>query len=565
MYGAAMGTLNVDYSTDNGTTWTNGWTLSGDHGDVWYLADFGLPTNANIIRFSGTIGTSFTSDMAFDDVTIYNNTSPPSCAVNVSPADLDTNVFIDTNLDWLGGGGAPSGYILYFGTDGGGVTPPTNLVNGVDLGNVTTYDHPTDISYATTYYWQVVAYNGNGQATGCPIWSFTTQDDPTIATFPWNDDLETPGQPDIALGWTQDTADDFDWTFDAGGTPSLDTGPSVDHNPGTSTGTYAFTESSTPNFPDMTANIFTPPLNVSGLTNPLFTFWYHMYGESMGTLNVDYSTDGGSTWTNGWTLSGDQGDTWYPGEIYIPTTTNLIRFNGITGSNFYSDMAFDDVSLYDVNTPPNCAANVSPPDGEDSVGIFTSLDWASGGGGALGYKLYFGTDNPPTNIVNGADLGNVKTYVPTTVLSNGTTYYWQVVAYNPIGDATGCAVWSFTTHPDAPLAGDYTVGAAAFNSITGKNIYFEKVVTKTMKEVNVEVPSEKERAVENSTRFLPNSESKLMEVEEISWIPMENGKPYTGEMYVNKASSPEYNYPEGINGVYSTITAAVADLNVARS
>ena len=53
-----------------------------------------------------------------------------------------------------------------------------------------------------------------------------------------------------------------------------------------------------------------------------------------------------------------------------------------------------------------------------------------------------------------------------------------------------------------------------------------------------------------------------MEVEEISWIAMENGEPYTGELYVYKASSPQYNYPEGTDGIYATITAAVADLNV---
>ncbi|OQY72863.1 MAG: hypothetical protein B6D44_08950, partial [Ignavibacteriales bacterium UTCHB2] len=51
-----------------------------------------------------------------------------------------------------------------------------------------------------------------------------------------------------------------------------------------------------------------------------------------------------------------------------------------------------------------------------------------------------------------------------------------------------------STHPtnpygylilDVPLAGDYTVGTTMFNMISGKNIYFEKVVQKVMKEVDV--------------------------------------------------------------------------------
>ena len=40
MYGATMGTVNVDVSTDGGATWTNEWTLSGDQGDVWNQALF---------------------------------------------------------------------------------------------------------------------------------------------------------------------------------------------------------------------------------------------------------------------------------------------------------------------------------------------------------------------------------------------------------------------------------------------------------------------------------------------------------------------------------------------
>jgi hypothetical protein len=67
----------------------------------------------------------------------------------------------------------PTGYRLYFGTDGAGITPPTNIVSGTDLLNVLTYDPNPDMTAGTTYYWQVVPYNANGNATACPIWSFT--------------------------------------------------------------------------------------------------------------------------------------------------------------------------------------------------------------------------------------------------------------------------------------------------------------------------------------------------------------------------------------------------------
>ena len=40
--------------------------------------------------------------------------------------------------------------------------------------------------------------------------------------------------------WSQETNDDFDWTVDAGGTPSGGTGPSDDFTGG---GNYMYTES----------------------------------------------------------------------------------------------------------------------------------------------------------------------------------------------------------------------------------------------------------------------------------------------------------------------------------
>ncbi|MCX7833058.1 MAG: dockerin type I domain-containing protein [Ignavibacteria bacterium] len=121
------------------------------------------------------------------------------------------------------------------------------------------------------------------------------------------------------------------------------------------------------------------------------------------------------------------------------------------------------------------------------------------------------------------------------------------------------------------LAGDYTVGLNMFNSITGRNIRFEKVVKKVLKEVPIDEPqTENIQQKDRNTKTIDSSRVKhqisgktqLVEVEEISYIPMENGKVYTGDLYVKKSEHPEYNYPAGVMGVYATITAAVADLNL---
>jgi hypothetical protein len=96
--------------------------------------------------------------------------------------------------------------------------------------------------------------------------------------------------------------------------------------------------------------------------------------------------------------------------------------------------------------PPVAATLVSPILGSTCVDPTASLNWLPGvgGGPVAGFKLYYGTDNPPTNIVNGTNLGTVHTYNPTPDPLPGQHLYWQIVPFNGIGDAAGCPVWDFT-------------------------------------------------------------------------------------------------------------------------
>ena len=66
MYGAAMGTLNV-YSNSSLV-----WSLSGNQGQGWNLVQIPLTSAGNtlIIEFEGTTGSSYTSDIAIDDINI---------------------------------------------------------------------------------------------------------------------------------------------------------------------------------------------------------------------------------------------------------------------------------------------------------------------------------------------------------------------------------------------------------------------------------------------------------------------------------------------------------------
>jgi hypothetical protein len=118
-------------------------------------------------------------------------------------------------------------------------------------------------------------------------------------------------------------------------------------------------------------------------------------------------------------------------------------------------------------------------------------------------------------------------------------------------------------HVNTPLSGTYTVGLALFNSVTGKDISFKKSVKTVMKEVDVEV-FEKGSGIEEATETapIPTSKKQWLPVEEITWIPMDNGQPYTGELFVQDVQLPGFETRETFAGIYATITAAIADLNV---
>lgn len=96
-------------------------------------------------------------------------TTPPACATLSTPAASATNVASST-FTWTAATGSPTGYKFYLGTD----TEATNVINGVNIGDVTSYNVTQALSPSTVYYWKVVPFNANGDATSCSGRSFTT-------------------------------------------------------------------------------------------------------------------------------------------------------------------------------------------------------------------------------------------------------------------------------------------------------------------------------------------------------------------------------------------------------
>jgi hypothetical protein len=96
---------------------------------------------------------------------------------------------------------------VYFGTDGGGSVPPTNIFNGESL-TTNGFSYLMDVN--TNYYLQVIPRNSYGAAEACDeIWSFKTME--AISEFPFVEDMESaevPGLPDL---WSSEDLSDMQW------------------------------------------------------------------------------------------------------------------------------------------------------------------------------------------------------------------------------------------------------------------------------------------------------------------------------------------------------------------
>ncbi len=349
MYGSSMGSLSVNiYQPESGTQFMGVIpTISGNQGDTWFSQTIDLlPYNTEpfIVEFVGITGADFHSDICIDDVSVYDNTTPPGCVNGLMPVDQAAEVLEQGELSWGGTIGA-TGYYLSFGTD----NPPTNILDNADRADSAFYNY-TGLTYSTTYYWQVTPYNANGVATNCPVWSFTVRGSPTITAYPYTADFDSGTIP---TWWVQSQNDDMDWTINSGSTSSTNTGPSLDHTSGA--GFYMYTEAS--GYNNSTAVIDTRPFDFSNNGYPVLEFWYHMYGADMGTLYIDIYNHGTSSWTNDFfSINGDQGNQWLEQQVDLTVFSGQIvtvRFRGETGNTYYSDIAVDDVSMLNLIPPDN--------------------------------------------------------------------------------------------------------------------------------------------------------------------------------------------------------------------
>ncbi|MCK5080044.1 MAG: PKD domain-containing protein, partial [Bacteroidales bacterium] len=276
-----------------------------------------------------------TADFSADDVT-------PQVGQTVTFTGLSTNN--PSSWSWS----FSPATVTFVNSTGSGSQNPQVQFNAPGLYTVTlqaTNSYGSDSEIKTDY---IDAYD----CSGIVIYPFTESFDSWTTSSPAAS-CTPDGSVIVGDCWTNVTGDDIDWDIHSGSTASGTTGPGSDHTGG---GNYLYTEASG-GCTSSTGRITSPGFDLSGITDPELTFWYHMYGADMGTLSVQVSTDGGTSWSSDiWSLTGDQGNSWNEQVIdldaYTSETDLVIRFTGLTGSGYRSDMAIDDFSITGITGPP---------------------------------------------------------------------------------------------------------------------------------------------------------------------------------------------------------------------
>ncbi|MFX0556460.1 BspA family leucine-rich repeat surface protein [Maribacter sp. CXY002] len=437
--------------------------------------------------------------------------SPPLCTNLSTPLNGETGIPVDTDLSWDAAANV-EGYYLTVGTSSGA----TDILNGYDTGNVTTFNLPTNLPENTAIFVTITPYNSFGNAASCAEESFTTE---TMATVPNCTSLSAPinGASDISISsdisWNAiSNADGYYLTV---GTTSG--GSNILNNQDVSN----VTTYNLPNdLPEATTiYVMIVPYNsvgiATGCTEESFTTETVAMAPSCtslaapinGTSDISISTDiswnamsnadgyyltvgttsGGSNILNNQDVSNV---TTYnlPNDLPEATTiyVMIVPYNSVGIATGCTEESF---TTETVAMAPSCTSLSAPINGVSEVSVSTDISW-NAISNADGYYLTIGTTSGGTDILNNQDVHNVSAYNLSTDLPEATTIYVTIVPYNSVGIATGCTEESFTTETmatapsctslSAPINGAIDISIStdiSWNAISNADGYYLTVGT----------------------------------------------------------------------------------------
>uniref|UniRef100_A0A182YBN3 Uncharacterized protein n=1 Tax=Anopheles stephensi TaxID=30069 RepID=A0A182YBN3_ANOST len=175
-------------------------------------------------------------------------------------------------------------------------------------------------------------------------------------------------------GWSNDALHDFDWKRSDGtlNPRALRTGPKYDHTTMQPKAGHFMIVDSGEQLTNDTARFISPLFEPELSNGACFQFYYHMYGESVGTLNVYVKPMTSDLYDVKpvFVLQGNQKNVWHEGHVEVAQQTERFQIviEASLGLRYKSDIAIDDVSLLqgescrvpveDSEDPPSEAENV---------------------------------------------------------------------------------------------------------------------------------------------------------------------------------------------------------------
>jgi hypothetical protein len=329
MFGSIVGTLELQVKTGS-SAWTTVWSKTGRQqtstSDSWQQAIMIISPSVTQLQMRGTTSTSWSGDMAIDDITfVYTGTQVTTTTI-VSTTSTTTSTVTTTTLVST--------------TSTASVTLPVTSATGVTTLSSTTGTSTTSVATTLGTSIRVVTTT---TTTAAPVITTTTTTSRLGPVANLNCDFEL----DSCL-WSETTppAVGKAWIRNRGQTRSSNTGPSVDHTIGDANGFYIYVEASSPNYPAKAFSLTSPAFVLS--QGAELKFWYHMVGRRVGTLEVQMKAASGP-WTTVWSKAGSQqnavSDAWKEATVALPQSATQLQFLGTTSLSWSGDMAVDDVTF----------------------------------------------------------------------------------------------------------------------------------------------------------------------------------------------------------------------------
>jgi len=382
-----------------------------------------------------------------------------ACPPVTSPASAAVGVLTTPTITWTASSGA-TGYKITMGTTSGG----SDILNNVDVGNVTTYTLANALNNSTIYYYTVNAYSGTNNSASCTVRSFTTvctaENAPT-ATQVFSTYLPacwTAAKGTVAASSTL-TYGTSKWASESGfANTGTNAGVRInlyDANPGDWLISQEINLGSTPGLYRVKYKM--------AVTSYLGTTAQTTLGSHLVRLIV--STDGGATWSNTNVIKTYTGAAAYSSTGQTETV-NLTAYSGSVKVAFVAtttsttpdiDFHIDD---FVVEAIPSCEA----PTAITSSLVTTSsatISWtAPATVPANGYEYYYSTSNTAPTAATAASGTSTAATAPLSGLASATTYYVWV---RSVCSTSSSSVWStsgtFTTLCNAtgvPYTLDFT-------------------------------------------------------------------------------------------------------------